>query len=105
MTREILKQELKSLIKKREELNYEILKKAIEHIKFSDENQQYSESIVEIKSSKDSKKVLRGVITYKEDFLDGDTGDIVTIDRTEIVMEDGVWIHNLLDYALDVAES
>lgn len=56
----------------------------------------YKEEEVEIKikiapRKYEKKKILRGFVSWNEDFIDEDTGDITTIKRHQVVMEDGEW--------------
>lgn len=56
----------------------------------------YKEEEVEIKVKVaprkfEKKKIIRGFVSWDEDFEDRDTKDIITIERYEVVMEDGEW--------------
>lgn len=39
----------------------------------------------------EKKKIIRGLISWNEDFIDEDTGAITTIERHKVVMVDGEW--------------
>lgn len=56
----------------------------------------YKEEDVEIKVKVaprkfEKKKIIRGFVSWDEDFEDRDTKDIITIERHKVVMEDGEW--------------
>ena len=68
-----------------------------ETLLLSDEKQWFSEEIESHPRGKYQRKngwldgKLVGMIHWKEDFKDGDTGQIITIDRSRIVRIDGKW--------------
>ena len=66
-----------------------------ESLLISDKEQRYIEEEREVivsKRPKVTKKVLFGMIQWDEDFIDEDTGNVVTIQRHKIVKQDGVWV-------------
>lgn len=66
-----------------------------ESLLISDNEQKYIEEereVVVSKRPKVTKKVLFGMIQWDENFRDEDTGKVVTIQRHQIVKEDGVWV-------------
>lgn len=61
----------------------------------SDEDQWYEEKEVEdiiSRRPKKTKKVLIGLVCWKEDWADEDTGEVVTINRNVRIREDGEWL-------------
>lgn len=75
----------------------------IEEIQISDEEQVYTETIIdELKISKGIKlptgnKITIGTIKFTENFTDEDTGEVVPIEREIPVFRNGVW-NNLYFY-------
>lgn len=66
-----------------------------ESLLISDKEQKYIEEEREItisKRPKVTKKVLLGMVQWDEDFIDEDTGNIVTIQRHKVVKQDGEWV-------------
>lgn len=57
--------------------------------------QNYKEEMELIPNPEDGRKrkinVLRGRIHWTEDFVCEDTGEVVTIERSRVVMENGIW--------------
>jgi hypothetical protein len=85
------------------EANHEAIKKLrLENIELqkqemllSDDVQQYYEEEVEVvvkRRPKIVEKQHRGIITWKEDFKDEDTGEVVTIQRHQVVRINGEWV-------------
>jgi len=84
--------------------NHEAIKKLrLENIELqkqemllSDDVQQYYEEEVEVVVKRRPKIVFekqhRGIITWKEDFMDEDTGEVVTIQRNQVVRINGEWV-------------
>ncbi len=57
-----------------------------------DEVQQYTEETTFVGHGKKAKEVVVGIIHWQEHFSDIDTGETITVNRTQRVKEDGVWI-------------
>jgi len=85
------------------EANHEAIKKLrLENIELqkqemllSDDVQQYYEEEVEVvvkRRPKIVEKQLRGFITWKENFKDEDTGEVLTIQRHKVVRINGEWV-------------
>lgn len=52
----------------------------------------YKEETFVVKGKgKEKKEAVRGFISWNEDFKDEDTGDVITIERHQVVMEQGEW--------------
>lgn len=64
----------------------------LQSLEISDKKQQYNESEVEIGRGKKKEKVLMGKITWKENFMDEDTGKLIEIERSQYVKRNGVWV-------------
>lgn len=68
---------------------------AIEAIQISDKNQKYSEKIEKIARLENRKKVyedvLIGKVTWKENFIDEETGEAVVIERNSVVRRNDRW--------------
>ncbi|WP_185273868.1 hypothetical protein [Chryseobacterium indologenes] len=58
----------------------------------SDKDQQYHEAQIEIGRGKNKEFVLMGKITWKENLVDGDTGDVIEIERSQYVKRNGEWL-------------
>jgi hypothetical protein len=79
-----------------EKLKKEILELRRDTLLLSDDKQWYTEEeeiFIISKRPKVTKKCLVGRIHYYQDFIDEDNpNNIVTLERTEIVREDGEWV-------------
>lgn len=81
-------------IEKIKQLKTEITELRKESILLSDKHQQFTEKEEEVLICGRPKKYetkLIGRIHWKDDFVDEDTGDVITIDRTQIVRVNGEW--------------
>ena len=81
-------------IEKIKQLKTEITELSRESILLSDKHQQFTEKEEEVLICGRPKKYetkLIGRIHWKEDFIDEDTGDVITIDRSQIVRINGKW--------------
>jgi hypothetical protein len=81
-------------IEKIKQLKTEITELRKESILLSDKHQQFTEKEEEVLICGRPKKYetkLIGRIHWKDDFVDEDTGDVITIDRTQIVRINGEW--------------
>jgi len=93
------RERLESKISKNKEkikaLNAEIIELRKEGLLLSDKEQWYTEAEEEITLSKRPKKTaiaLMGKVNWNEDFVDEDTGEVVTITRSQYVRKDGEWL-------------
>ncbi len=93
------RKKIEAKIAKNQELITQLRKKNkslyYESLILSDNVQQYIEEEKEVtisKRPKVTKKIIRGMIQWNEDFRDESTGEIVTIQRHQVVKEDGEWI-------------
>ena len=85
---------IKSKTKKISDLENEISLLKIQEVQISDKYQIYVECIEDVITSRRPKvieKMLIGKILWKEDFLDEDTGQVISIDRSSTVRRDDVW--------------
>jgi hypothetical protein len=89
---------IKNLIDKKkskiQSLKLEIIELNKEEALLSDKYQQFTEVEEEILVYGRPKKYetkLMGRIHWKEDFIDEDTGDVITIDRSRLVRINGEW--------------
>lgn len=57
----------------------------------TDKEQQFSEKKEVHGKGKNKKEYLVGRIQWKEDFVDEDTDEVITIERSAIVRVDGEW--------------
>lgn len=76
--------------------NYELSKKII--MSFG-----YSEQLEDVVVSKRPKKVeqqLIGRVNFTQDFVDEDSGEVISVERTQIVSTNGVWDENIINRAL-----
>lgn len=85
----------KDAIEKIQKLQSRILELEKEDILFCDKNQWYKEGPETHGTGK--RKLTRnyGRIYWKEDFKDEDTGEIITLERSQIVKVDGEWVDYL----------
>ena len=90
---------IKALVEKKEAkikaLDLEILELNREETLLSDKKQQFIEKEEEILicgRPKKYKTMLMGRIHWKEDFIDEDSGDIITIERSMLVRKNGEWL-------------
>lgn len=64
----------------------------IEDMLLCDKVQHYKEEERTIGRGKSKETILEGRIYFKEDFVDGDTGNIITIERSRQVRVNGEWV-------------
>ena len=94
-TRNQIEKLIKSKQRKINSLSDEIDLLKIESLQICDPEQTYEEKEEEfiVKKRPLTKEThMIGRIHWLEDFIDEDTGDIVTINRSRLVRRDGVWI-------------
>jgi seryl-tRNA synthetase len=97
-TRNALSKQIGAKIKRVEILRNEIRDLKIEHVQVSDKNYQYKVAVEEIivsRRPKVVKKVITGRVHWVQDFIDEDTGRVVPVPRSYIVMQDNVFIPDL----------
>ncbi len=91
MTREVIENKIVENLSKIRALKVENKQLTIEGYKL----QNYTEGMELVPHPTDRRKrkvfVLRGRIHWYEDFVDIDTGKVITIERSRVVMEDNVW--------------
>jgi len=81
-------------LEKIKQIKTEIIELNREAVLLSDKKQQFTEKEEEVLICGRPKKYetkLIGRIHWKDDFVDEDTGDVITIDRTQIVRINGEW--------------
>ena len=93
--REILAEKIRLNNLKIKELEKKNFLLEIEAIQISDKNQKYSEKIEKIARFENRKKVyedvLIGKVTWKEHFIDEETGEVVDIERNTLVRRNDRW--------------
>lgn len=87
MTRKNLLKQIENKENKIQKLQEELRELKIKEYKFCDRNQRYEERVITIKK----KQILVGEIFFDEDFVDEDTGNVITINRCQRVMENNKW--------------
>lgn len=92
MTRKQIENKIKKNEQRIKHLNQENRNLYLESFLISDKDQQYSEVQIEIGRGKNKESVLMGKITWKEDFIDEDTGDVIEIERSKFVRRNGIWL-------------
>jgi hypothetical protein len=96
MTREQLWDSIREKQRQINSLHEEITELYRQTLLLCDEKQRFEEKeevfIVRENRKKVSKKHLMGRIYWNEDFKDGDTGEIITIQRSQLVRKDGEWL-------------
>lgn len=70
--------------------NENVLLKIKEH-QICDDKQRYTEQIESRGRGKDKHDIIVGRIHWKEDFTDEDTGEIITIERSQAVRIGDTW--------------
>lgn len=93
-----LNKEWSTCLKRIDEIQEELKPIIIERYKQLD----YKEETVPIKARLPkgkfyTKNELRGIVNWKETFIDEDTGNKIEIDRSRVVMRDGVWDFSAFD--------
>ncbi len=63
----------------------------IQGYQINDKEQQYFEEEQTWGKGKKATKHIVGLITWKQDFFDEDTGNAISVDRHKMVRLDGVW--------------
>jgi hypothetical protein len=97
MKREEIEIKILDIHKKIEVLEKEIIELKKENILFCDENQWFEEKIESHPKLKYQRKnnfldgKLVGRVFWKEDFKDEDTGEVITIERQQVVRINGEW--------------
>lgn len=98
MTRNEIQQKREANFSRIEELRLENIELARQAFLLSDENQWFTEKIESYPKSKYQRKPnfldgkLVGRINWNENFMDEDTGDVISIERTQIVRINGQWV-------------
>lgn len=64
----------------------------LQSLELSDKSQQYKEIEKEVGRGKNKETVLMGKITWKEKYVDEDTGEVLSIERSQFVKRNGIWI-------------
>ena len=96
MTREIIKNKIDETIEKINFYKAELEKLEKENLLFSDEQQWFVEKEEEVKFRQNRKVVtenkLIGRVFWKEHFVDEDSGELIEIERNQIIRENGKFI-------------
>lgn len=93
MTRKQIHKKLLENFQKIEALKREKIELEIQNMLLCDDVQQYYECEVEIKKrGKVIGKQIHGCIKWVESFKDEATGDNISIERTQVVRINGVWL-------------
>ncbi len=71
-----------------EKINIQLRKQSL---LLCDKEQWFKEETRTVGRGKKKRDERIGYISWNEDFKDESTGDVVTIERSEIVMIDGIW--------------
>lgn len=97
MTRQEIETKRQENFAKIEALKKENIELAIQYILLCDDKQRFEEKIESHPKRKYERKPnwldgkLVGRIFWNEDFKDEDTGEVVTIERQQVVRVDGEW--------------
>jgi len=94
-TRKQIENLIKTKQRKINALSDEIDLLRIEELQICDSEQTYEEKEEEwvVKRRPITKEThVIGRVHWDEDFIDEDTGDVVTINRSRLVRKDGIWI-------------
>lgn len=95
----VTRKEIETMIQAKKEaiktLNTEIIELNKQSLLLSDEKQWFTEKMETVTYRENRKKVsvekLIGRIYWNEDFRDGDTGEVITIELSEVVRVNGQW--------------
>jgi len=91
MTRRQIKKRMAAIEAKHRDLKQEYRELVEKDMLLSDRTQQYYEEEITFGRGKNKTTHLCGFITWKEDFIDEDTGNVITIERNKRVRIDGEW--------------
>ena len=96
MTREIISKKIEETEEKIRFYQVELQKLKEENLLFSDEQQWFVEKEEEVKFRQNRKIVtenkLIGRVFWKEHFVDEDSGELIEIERNQIIRENGKFI-------------
>ena len=96
MTREIIRKKIEETEGKIRFYQMELQKLKEENLLFSDEQQWFVEKEEEVKYRQNRKVVkenkLIGRVFWKEHFVDEDSGELIEIERNQIIREKGKFI-------------
>jgi hypothetical protein len=95
MTRRTINLKIEAKIKKINQLRQEIKLLQMQSFLLSDKKQQYYEEEIEVVISrrpKRTEKQIRGIVTWKENFVDRTTKEKVSIQRYMVVKINGEWV-------------
>lgn len=95
MTRNKIHRKIQSNKDKIKKLELEIIELEEQDMLTSDKMQQYFEEEKDVIISKRPKvveKQLHGFIKWKEDFVDEDNGEVISIERIQLVRVNGEWL-------------
>lgn len=87
MTRKRLLKQIENKEEKVQKLQQELIELKIKELKFCDKDRTYKEGIEVIAG----KEILRGRVCFEELFSDEDSGEVISIEREQIVMENNKW--------------
>ena len=90
--RKRISRKIKNRISKINKLRGEITELNKENMLFSDTKQWYTEEDVTVGRGKTKETFLAGKINWIDGFTDEDTGDVMYINRSEIVRKNGEWL-------------
>ncbi len=90
--RQVIHAKIASNAKKIHALHQKNIELSKEELLLSDKQQWYTETTETHGKGKNKKEYLIGRINWKEDFKDEDTGEVVTIERSQVVRQNGEWI-------------
>ena len=93
--RERLEAKITAKKKQITQLHDEIIKLRIDSYALSDKEQWFTETKEIVGRGKNKKEKLIGRINWKEDFKDEGSGEVITIERCQVVKIDGVWELNI----------
>ncbi|ASK29709.1 hypothetical protein CEY12_06145 [Chryseobacterium sp. T16E-39] len=92
MTRKQIENRIKKNEDRIKSINQQNRDLFLQSLLITDQEQQYSETYIEIGRGKSKESVLMGKITWKENCIDEDTGEVITIERSQFVKRNGDWI-------------
>lgn len=90
--REKLKAKIRAIGKKIILLENEVQELWYENLLLCDKQQWFTEKKETHGRGKKKREILVGRIHWKEDFKDQDTDKVITIERSQVIRQDGKWV-------------
>jgi hypothetical protein len=90
--RKRIKQKIKTRLAKIDRLHEEVTNLHYENYLYSDKDQWYTEEEVTVGRGNTKETFLAGKVNWVQEFTDEEDGTVISINRSEIVRKNGVWL-------------